>query len=72
MVCSRLWDELEQIDTSHANVLDEVWKYFTELLVQSGESVSGYARKIARIVPAWNSYVKDLYEEYRKAFMIWR
>ena len=81
MVCSRLRDELGQIhlcqnsycnDISHANVLDDVWKSFTELVVQSGEAVFGYARNAARIVPGWNSYVKDLYEESRHAFMIWR
>ena len=81
MVCSRLRDELGLLhscqnsycnDCFHTNVLDNVWKYFTELVVQCGEAVFGYARNTARIVPGWNGYVIELYEESRQTFMILR
>ena len=59
-------------DASHKFALDIIWQKIIEVVCKVGKIVFSLASNISHTIPFWNFHVRDLYEELRHTFLLWR
>ena len=58
--------------TSHQQNIKCHWAEFSRAVQATGEKVFGKSCRKNYVRPGWNSYVKELYKDSRRAFLHWR
>ena len=81
LLCRRMSENSDQFQfcmveycgvAEHRNALDARWDEFVRITLEIGEGVFGKARRKSYIKPGWNTYVREFYDESRRAFLNWR
>ena len=52
--------------------LGTIWQQYIEIVCKAGKIAFGLTSDTSHNVSGWNSHVRDLYEDSRCAFLIWR
>ena len=56
----------------HRRDLATFYRNIIDALLSSGSYIFEYTRNNNRVIPGWNDYVKELHQQARNSFLLWR